>query len=128
AGGGCASGHWALPAVWPEARRRGHTVLDVVRWMAETPARQVGFTTKGHIALGYAADVAVFAPDEAFVVDKTKLHHKNPVSAYDRLPLAGVFRSTWLAAHKIDLDQPRRCRLVPRSTPSTGASPHTLPP
>ena len=114
--GGIASLQLGLPAVWTEARRRGHTLLDVVRWMAENPARQVGFTTKGHIALGYAADVVVFAPDEAFVVDKTKLHHKNPVSAYDRLALAGVVRSTWLGGQQIDLDEPPRGRLLARGT------------
>jgi len=114
--GGIASLQLGLPAIWTEARRRGHTLLDVVRWMAENPARQVGFTTKGHIALGYAADVAVFAPDEAFVVDKTKLHHKNPVSAYDGLPLAGVVRSTWLGGQQIDLDEAPRGRLLARGT------------
>jgi allantoinase len=114
--GGIASLQLGLPAVWTEARRRGHTLLDVVRWMAENPARQVGFTTKGHIALGYAADVVVFAPDEAFVVDKTKLQHKNPVSAYDRLALAGVVRSTWLGGQQIDLDEPPRGRLLARGT------------
>ena len=114
--GGIASLQLGLSAVWTEARRRGHTLLDVVRCMAENPARQVGFATKGHIALGYAADVAVFAPDEAFVVDKTKLHHKNPVSAYHGLPLAGVVRSTWLGGQQIDLDEPPRGRLLARGT------------
>jgi allantoinase len=114
--GGIASLQLGLSAVWTEARRRGHTLLDMVRWMAENPSRQVGFATKGHIALGYAADVAVFAPDEAFVVDKTKLHHKNPVSAYHGLPLAGVVRSTWLGGQQIDLDEPPRGRLLARGT------------
>jgi allantoinase len=114
--GGIASLQLGLSAVWTEARRRGHTLLDVARWMAENPARQVGFTTKGHIALGYAADLAVFAPDEVFVVDKTKLHHKNPVSAYHGLSLAGVVRSTWLAGQRIDLDEAPRGRLLARGT------------
>jgi allantoinase len=114
--GGIASLQLGLPAVWTEARRRGHSLLDVVRWMAENPAKQVGFTTKGHIALGYAADFCVFAPDDAFVVDKAKLHHKNPVSAYDGLPLAGVVRSTWLAGAPIDVDAKPRGRLLSRGT------------
>ena len=88
--GGIASLQISLSAVWSEAKRRGHSLIDVVRWMAENPARQVGLNTKGHIALGYAADFAVFAPDEAFIVDVAKLRHKNPVSAYDRRALAGV--------------------------------------
>ena len=112
--GGIASLQISLSAVWSEAKRRGYTLNDVVRWMAENPARQVGLNTKGHIALGYAADFAVFAPDEAFIVDVAKLQHKNPVSAYDRRPLAGVVRSTWLAGKRIDLDEDPRGRLLSR--------------
>ena len=112
--GGIASLQISLSAVWSEAKRRGYSLNDVVRWMAENPARQVGLNTKGHIALGYAADVAVFAPDEAFIVDVAKLQHKNPVSAYDGRPLAGVVRSTWLAGKRIDLDEDPRGRLLSR--------------
>ena len=112
--GGIASLQISLSAVWSEAKRRGYTLNDVVRWMAENPAREVGLNTKGHIALGYAADVAVFAPDEAFIVDVAKLQHKNPVSAYDGRPLAGVVRSTWLAGKRIDLDEDPRGHLLSR--------------
>jgi allantoinase len=112
--GGIASLQISLSAVWSEAKRRGYSLNDVVRWMAENPARQVGLNTKGHIALGYAADLAVFAPDDAFIVDVAKLQHKNPVSAYDGRPLAGVVRSTWLAGKRIDLDEDPRGRLLSR--------------
>ena len=112
--GGIASLQISLSAVWSEAKRRGYSLNDVVRWMAENPAREVGLNTKGHIALGYAADLAVFAPDEAFIVDVAKLQHKNPVSAYDGRPLAGVVRSTWLAGKRIDLDEDPRGRLLSR--------------
>jgi allantoinase len=112
--GGIASLQISLSAVWSEAKRRGHSLNDVIRWMAENPAQQVGLNTKGHIALGYAADFAVFAPDEAFIVDVATLQHKNPVSAYDRRALAGVVRSTWLAGKRIDLDEDPRGRLLGR--------------
>lgn len=112
--GGIASLQVSLPAVWSEARRRGHGLADVVRWMAENPARQVGLASKGRIAPGCAADVAVFAPDETFVVDAATLRHKNPVSAYDRRPLAGVVRGTWLAGERVDPGAPPRGRLLRR--------------
>ena len=96
----------ALPAVWTHARRRGHTLIDVVRWMAERPAALAGMTRKGHVALGYDADFAVFAPDEAFVVDARTLQHKNPITPYDHRPLAGVVRTTWLRGQRITGDAP----------------------
>src|SRR4029077_7137543 len=73
--GGIASLQLGLPAVWTEARRRGCSLTDVVRWMAERPAAQVGLLRKGSIAVGNDADFAVFAPEETMVVDPSQLYH-----------------------------------------------------
>ncbi|WP_326569318.1 allantoinase AllB [Amycolatopsis rhabdoformis] len=105
--GGISSLQLGLPAVWTQARQRGFSLRDVVRWMAERPAAQVGMTRKGHLAVGYDADFSVFAPDEAFVVDVAALKHRNPVSAYDQRPLAGVVRGTWLRGAPVTGDEPR---------------------
>ncbi|WP_031464907.1 allantoinase AllB [Sciscionella sediminilitoris] len=99
--GGIAGLQLGLPAVWTQARRRGFTLTDVVRWMAEHPAAQTGMRRKGRIALGCDADFGVFAPDETFLVDAGKLEHRNPVTAYHGLPLAGVVRRTWLRGREI---------------------------
>ncbi|HEY3709796.1 MAG TPA: allantoinase AllB [Amycolatopsis sp.] len=110
--GGISSLQLGLPAIWTQARQRGFSLADVVRWMAERPAAQVGMTRKGHLAVGYDADFCVFAPDEAFVVDVAKLKHRNPVSAYDQRPLAGVVRSTWLRGSRVTGDEPRGALLT----------------
>ncbi|MCR6484656.1 allantoinase AllB [Amycolatopsis sp. OK19-0408] len=104
--GGISSLQLGLPAIWTQARQRGFALTDVVRWMAQRPAAQAGMRRKGHLAAGYDADFCVFAPDEAFVVDVAKLKHRNPVSAYDRRPLAGVVRSTWLRGTEITGEAP----------------------
>ncbi|MEQ0558777.1 allantoinase AllB [Amycolatopsis sp. NEAU-NG30] len=110
--GGISSLQLGLPAIWTQARQRGFALTDVVRWMAERPAAQAGMRRKGRLAAGYDADFCVFAPDEAFVVDVAKLKHRNPVSAYDRRPLAGVVRSTWLRGTEITGDEPRGALLT----------------
>ena len=94
--GGIASVQLGLPAVWTGARARGHTLADVVRWMATAPADRVGLTHKGRIEVGADADLVRFAPDDEFTVDVADLHHKNPVSAYAGRRLRGVVRETWL--------------------------------
>ncbi|WP_436501395.1 allantoinase AllB [Actinokineospora sp. HUAS TT18] len=94
--GGIASVQLGLPAVWTGARARGHTLVDVAGWMASGPAELVGLRHKGHIAPGFDADFAVFAPDEEFTVDAAALHHRNPVTAYHGTTLRGVVRQTWL--------------------------------
>jgi allantoinase len=105
--GGISSLELGLPVVWTEARRRGFTLTDVVRWMAEGPARLVGLQRKGRIGLGHDADLCVFAPDETFVVDPERLHHKNPLTPYDGRLLRGVVRSTWLRGEELAGDRPR---------------------
>ncbi len=112
--GGIASLELGLRAVWTQARERGHTLVDVVRWMAEGPADLVGLTSKGRIAVGAAADLCAFAPDDEQVVDPARLHHKNPVTPYAGRTLAGTVRSTWLRGVPVDLDALPRGRLLTR--------------
>ncbi len=100
--GGIASVQLGLPAVWTEARRRGHTLVDVVGWMAERPADLVGLRHKGRLAVGHDADLCVLAPDESFTVDPARLHHRNPVTAYAGRTLTGTVRQTWLRGVRVD--------------------------
>jgi len=102
--GGISSLQLGLPAIWTEARRRGHSLTDVIRWMAERPAAQVGLDQKGSIAVGKDADFAVFAPDETLVVDPNVLYHKNAVTPYAGRTLTGRVRSTWLRGTDISAD------------------------
>jgi allantoinase len=109
--GGIASVQLGLPLVWTEARRRGHPLADVVRWMSAGPAALAGFGTKGALRVGGAADLVAFAPDADLVVDPHRLHHRNPVSPYSGARLRGVVRATWLAGRRlapdVDGDEPR---------------------
>jgi allantoinase len=105
--GGISSLELGLPVVWTEARRRGFALSDVVRWMAEGPARLVGLGRKGRIAPGYDADFCAFAPDETFVVDPKRLHHKHLITPYGGRSLTGAVRSTWLRGQELVGGEPR---------------------
>lgn len=100
--GGVSSLQLGLSLVWTEARRRGIPLEQVVGWMAEKPAVLARLSGKGRLALGYDADFAVFAPDEAYVVDATRLKHKNPVTPYDGRTLSGAVRRTYLRGNPVD--------------------------
>ena len=91
--GGIASLQVALPAVWSGARARGLELTDVVRWMAEGPARLADLPRKGAIEVGRDADLVAFAPEERFTVGD--LHHRNPGTPYAGRELTGVVRRTW---------------------------------
>lgn len=102
--GGISGLQLSLPAVWTEARKRGHTLEDVVRWMSTRTADLVGLAHKGAIEAGRDADFAVLAPDETFTVDPVALQHRNRVTAYAGRTLSGVVKSTWLRGERIVAD------------------------
>ena len=99
--GGISSLQIGLPLVWTAARRRGLALEDVVRWMAEAPARVMGVTGKGAIVAGHAADLVVLAPDETWTVDASRLHHRHAVSPYDGRLVTGAVRATYLAGRQV---------------------------
>ncbi|WTS92687.1 allantoinase AllB [Streptomyces sp. NBC_00096] len=99
--GGISSLQLGLPAIWTEAKKRGRTLEDVVRWMSAAPAALAGLAQKGAIEVGRDADFAVVAPEETFTVDPAHLHHRNQVTAYAGKTLHGVVKSTWLRGTQI---------------------------
>ena len=110
--GGISSLQLGLTAIWSQARARGHSLDDVVRWMASGPAELAGLPRKGRIAVGADADFCVFAPDDTCVVDPARLQHRHPVTPYRGRALLGQVRETWLRGAPVDLDVPRGELLV----------------
>jgi allantoinase len=100
--GGISSLQLGLTAVWTEASRRGHTLEEVVRWMAGNPATLAGLHGKGVIAVGADADLVAFDADAGHTVDVSSLHHKNPVTPYHGRTLTGVVRTTWLRGRVVN--------------------------
>ena len=95
--GGIASLQLGLPAVWTEGRKRGATLPLLFRWMSQAPAEFAGLAgKKGRIEPGYDADLLVFGPDEALVVEPERLFFRHKVSPYLGQRLLGRVHSTLL--------------------------------
>jgi allantoinase len=95
--GGIASLSLALPLMWTEAKKRGFTLTDLTRLMAESPARLAGCSAhKGRIAEGYDADFVIFEPEAEFVVTEDRLYYRYPVSPYLGKKLRGLVKATYL--------------------------------
>ena len=100
--GGIASLSVALPMMHTEACRRGFTLADIARWMAEGPAKLAGCEErKGRIAPGYDADFVVFDTEAEFIVTKERLHYRHQVSPYLGEKLHGVVKATYLRGYPV---------------------------
>jgi allantoinase len=95
--GGIASLQLGLPAVWTEAQQRGATLEALFRWMSAAPAEFAGLSgKKGRLAQGFDADLLVFGPEEAWLVEPGQLFFRHKVSPYLGQRLLGRVHSTLL--------------------------------
>ena len=100
--GGISSLQLRLPVAWTEARRRGHSLNQMVDWLCDAPAKLVKLEKqKGRIEVGYDADLVVWEPDEEFVVSAEDIRHRHKLTPYAGRKLSGVVKTTYLRGRKI---------------------------
>ena len=95
--GGIAGLELRLPATWTEAPRRGGSLVELARWLAEGPARLAGLSArKGRIAPGLDGDLVIWRPEREFQVEATALHQRHCANPWEGRTLAGVVETTIL--------------------------------
>jgi allantoinase len=112
--GGISSLQLGLSVVWSVARRRGFSLNDITRWMAEFPASLAGLPDKGRIAVGGDADFVAFDPDASWTVHGRELQHRHPVTPYDGRAVTGRVTRVWLGGTEVTPDGAPRGRLLAR--------------
>ncbi len=99
--GGITSLQLGLSSVWTEARRRGHSLEQVVVWLSTYPARVAGLQDrKGAIEAGKDADLVLFRPDAAIEWPHV-LHHRHKLTPYEGRALTGIVERTILRGQTI---------------------------
>ena len=100
--GGVSGLQLALPVIWSEAHARGHSLVQIVRWMCEGPARLAGFTgRKGTIAAGADADLVVFDDAGTTTITAATVHHRHKVTPYSGETLRGAVHATYLRGQRV---------------------------
>jgi allantoinase len=99
--GGVSGLQLALSVVWTEAFARGHSLVDIARWMSAGPARLAGLAHKGAIAAGRDADLVVFDDAAATAVTASSIHHRHRVTPYAGETLRGAVITTYLRGQRV---------------------------
>jgi allantoinase len=92
--GGIASLELSLAATWTGASARGFTIDRVAEWLCAAPARLAGLDDRGVIAPGRRADLVLWDPDGAVVVDQRALRQRHKRTPYHGLSLRGRVAQT----------------------------------
>ena len=106
--GGISGLQLALPATWTEARKRGHGLAQLMRWMSFEPARLAGLQRhKGALATGLDADFVLFDPDADFEVQPAEIRHRHKLTPYAGKRLQGRVVQTFLRGEPVFDGAPR---------------------
>lgn len=98
--GGIASLQLSLPVTWTAAKKRGFALDDLAGWMCRGPASFAGLDhERGSIKPSAFADLVVWDPDESFVVERSTIRHRHPLTPYEGHTLFGVVKKTFLRGH-----------------------------
>ena len=100
--GGISSLQLGLPVMWTKLSGRDYSLKHLVRWMCSGPARLAGLEKqKGAIAIGYDADIVIWAPEKRFVVRTKMIQHRHKLTPYLNIPLRGAVEATFLRGEMI---------------------------
>jgi allantoinase len=100
--GGVAGLQLALSVVWTEAVARGHTLVDIARWMSAGPAKLAGLAgIKGSIATGAHADLVVFDDAATITITPESIQHRHKVTPYAGETLRGAVHATYLRGTRV---------------------------
>jgi len=95
---------YLLPGLVGEGRKRGLALSRIAELTAATPARRFGLPTKGDIAPGFDADIALVDPDTSYVVDPADSESTQQYTPFRGMEIGATVTSTFLRGELVFQD------------------------
>jgi allantoinase len=92
---------YLLPGLVGEGRKRGLSMSTVAELVSANPARRLGLPTKGDIAPGFDADIALVNPDRSFVVDPADSESTQEYTPFRGMEIGATVETTFLRGQRI---------------------------
>lgn len=92
---------YLLPGLVGEGLKRGLALSRVAELTAWNPARRLGLPTKGDIAAGFDADIALVDPDRSYVVDPADSESTQQYTPFRGLEIGSTVLTTFLRGQTI---------------------------
>jgi allantoinase len=87
---------YLLPGLVGEGIKRGLSLNRVAELTSWNPAQRFGLGTKGDIAPGFDADIALVDPDASYVVDPAASESTQEYTPFRGLEIGSTVRQTFL--------------------------------
>ncbi|HVV09489.1 dihydroorotase family protein [Amycolatopsis sp.] len=95
---------YLLPGLVGEGRKRGLSMRQVAELTAWNPARRYGLHTKGDLAPGFDADIALVDPDRSWVIKPEDSESTQEYSPFRGLEVGSTVTNTFLRGTEIFAD------------------------
>lgn len=92
---------YLLPGLIGEGRKRGLPMSTVAELVSTNPARRLGLPTKGDIAPGFDADIALVDPNRSFVVDPADSESTQEYTPFRGMEIGSTVETTFLRGQRI---------------------------
>jgi allantoinase len=113
---------YLLSGVLSEGRKRGLSYSRIAELLSWNPAQRFGLLSKGTIAEGYDADLAIVDPDETFIVHAAESESTQGYSPFEGHEMTGRVKHAFLGGRQIldagNVVGPPTGRFLARPTPS----------
>ena len=98
---GFGGAEYLLPGLVGEGTKRGLSLPQIARLTSWNPAQRYGLGTKGTLAPGYDADIALVDPTKSFVVTAEDSESTQEYSALEGVEIGSAVTDVFLRGHRI---------------------------